>query len=64
MGGTLVPDPGPIKAFGTGADGVQFGVTLPADVPPGMDLYLQYWVQDPGATFGFAASNALHAVTQ
>jgi hypothetical protein len=28
-------------------------------VPSGFSLYLQYWIEDPGAIFGFAGSNAV-----
>ncbi len=66
-GGTLVPDvdvPGLIVVLVTDGDGgVELPTTMPVGIPPGFELYLQTWVDDPGAPFGFAASNALEAVT-
>jgi hypothetical protein len=33
----------------------------PAGVPPGTEIYLQWWVQDSQAVQGYSASNALVA---
>jgi hypothetical protein len=63
MGGTLVPAPDEIFIVGTDAGGVFAGdFFLPDGVPLGLDLYLQAWVQDAGAPFGYAASNGVHGV--
>jgi hypothetical protein len=66
-GGTLVPDftvpPGQIIiVFTDGGGAVSLGTNWPAGVPSGFELYLQYWISDPGGPYGFSASNALQAV--
>lgn len=66
-GGTLVPNPSPpgsVLAVATDATG-QHGLaaTWPVGVPAGSELYLQYWVSDPGGPFGFSASNAIQGTT-
>ena len=68
LGGTLVPDvvtpPGKFLSFVTNAAGaLTLGSTWPTGLPAGIDVYLQAWVQDAGAPFGYAASNALRATT-
>lgn len=65
LGGILVPDAAVVMAMatdGVGAAGYQ--TTLPAGLLAGLPLRFQYWVVDPAATFGFAASNGLQGVTQ
>ncbi len=62
-GGTLVPDPStPGFVVVTQTDGLG-GVFLqgqwPTLVPPGFEMFLQYWVQDAFGIYGFSASNAL-----
>lgn len=37
--------------------------TLPATTPPSITIHLQFWITDPGASLGFAASNALRGTT-
>ncbi|RKY22243.1 MAG: hypothetical protein DRQ55_01530 [Planctomycetota bacterium] len=66
-GGTMVPD------FGAGGDflpvavGAAGSVSLPsswpAAVPAGVQLVLQYWVQDAAGPAGFSASNGLELLT-
>ena len=44
----------------TDPTGVQTHSQLsPLGPPTGSALYAQYWVQDPGAPWGWAASNAI-----
>jgi hypothetical protein len=66
-GGTLVPDPSPPGTFfvlGTDAGGnLDIAANWLPGVPPGLELYFQHWVLDGGGPFGFAASNAVKAVT-
>ena len=61
-GGTMVPQPLvllPLPSSPTGE------VLLPFVMPPGApgntNLYLQFWIQDAGASHGFSASNGLAA---
>lgn len=64
QGGTLVPTPMIVLALPTGSSGkVSMPFTLPANTPAGVDLYVQFWIADPAATLGYAASNALHGTT-
>ena len=63
-GGVLVPQPTLILPFGTGVDGsILLGGSLPADLPPGTEVYFQYWIADAAGPAGFAASNALRAAS-
>jgi hypothetical protein len=66
-GGVLVPDPAPpgfFVALGTdGGGGFVIADTWPDDVPPGVFLYLQSWIEDPVGPTGLAASNGLQAIT-
>ncbi|MBI4878651.1 MAG: hypothetical protein HY812_03195 [Planctomycetes bacterium] len=64
-GGTLVPRPDLlILGFPTGAGGgVTLGATWPTGLPSGFSFYFQYWISDPAAPQGLAASNALRAAT-
>ncbi|GJM21511.1 MAG: hypothetical protein DHS20C15_14260 [Planctomycetota bacterium] len=62
-GGVLVPVPSQVVALRVDADGeAALHGRWPTGVPAGFELVLQTWVVDPGADFGFAASNALRAV--
>jgi hypothetical protein len=61
-GGTMVPTPDLVFPLFTdffGAGG--FGGAWPAGVPSGLQLFFQWWVQDPAGPKGFAASNAVQA---
>jgi hypothetical protein len=69
FGGVFVPDvvspAGFLKGFGTGATGtVELSTLWPVGLPAGVDLYVQFWVPDAGAPFGYAGSNAVTATTQ
>ena len=60
-GGVLVPAPdivvGPLGTDATG--GLLAAGSWPADVPSGFQAWLQIWIADLGAPFGYAASNGL-----
>ena len=64
-GGTLVPELDlilaglPLNASGE----LLLSSSWPTGVPAGFDFYMQCWVMDPGASFGWAVSNALKATT-
>ena len=62
--GVLVPQPLVILPMSTSAAGtVTLPLSLPAGIPPATPLYFQFWIQDPGASNGFSASNALKGST-
>jgi hypothetical protein len=66
-GGTLVPafqPPGGffVTLFANGAGELTINDTWPTGLPAGLELYLQYWIVDPGAAFGLSASNAVLGV--
>ena len=64
-GGLLVPHPDvlllglPVSAAGTNT----LAFAWPASVPSGFHFWMQHWIADPATPNGFAASNALAAVT-
>ncbi|HTE05748.1 MAG TPA: hypothetical protein VK824_06080 [Planctomycetota bacterium] len=64
-GGVLVPKPDvllaglPVSAAGSNV----LAFAWPASVPSGFAFWLQHWIVDPQGPKGFAASNALAAVT-
>jgi hypothetical protein len=63
-GGTMVPQPYQAVVFGTNGAGqltIPFG--FPAGIPVGSAMYFQFWIADPGAVAGFAASNGLKGVS-
>lgn len=64
-GGLLVPAPN-LLIFGLPTDGTG-GLTLPflwpVGLPSGIAIYFQDWITDAGGPKGFAATNALKAVT-
>ena len=64
-GGTLTPFPDlffpSLPVDGTGRHTLPF--TLPV-VPPGLSIWLQHWLPDPGAQGGISASNGLLLTTQ
>jgi hypothetical protein len=64
-GGTLVPNPDVLIApLPTGPAGaLELAATFPAGLPAGLSLWFQYWIADPAGPKGFAASNAVQAVT-
>lgn len=58
--GVMVPQPQlllPMQAGPLGSLSVPF--LWPAGVPAGTDLWFQFWIQDPGASHGLAASNGV-----
>ena len=64
-GGVMVPE---LDVLVTGlqtapSGGLALGAAWPAGLPGGTALYLQFWVADPAAPEGFAASNGLKATT-
>lgn len=62
-GGVLVPDPAPpgtIVAIPTGLFGlVQFSATWPTGLPPGFEVFLQFWIPDTVAVDGFTATDGV-----
>ncbi len=66
-GGTLVPDPNPpglLHVVFTNASGeLSLGTNWPGGLPSGFEIVLQYWIDDPAAPFGYAASNGLKGTT-
>lgn len=64
LGGTLVPSPDlPLLGVTTGAAGT-FDIpwtAWPAAVPACLDVWFQWWIADPAAWLGAAASNGLRA---
>jgi hypothetical protein len=63
-GGTMVPQPYQMVVLTTNAAGnLIFPFTMPAGIPAGVSLYFQFWISDPAAVAGFAASNGLKGVT-
>ncbi|MFG0316771.1 MAG: hypothetical protein ACF8XB_05820 [Planctomycetota bacterium JB042] len=65
FGGTLVPFPQFILPTIVPNDGaILLTVTTPPAVPAGVPIHVQYWIQDPAAPQGLAASNAVVVTTQ
>ena len=64
-GGTLVPFPSPFVfiLMTDGAGGIALGSATAAGTPAGIDIFVQYWIQDPVAPVGLSASNALQGTT-
>ncbi len=64
-GGTLVPAPDVlILGLHTNPAGnLQLSSTWPSGLQSGLSLWFQEWITDPAGPAGFAASNALRAVT-
>ncbi|MGQ0552264.1 MAG: DUF7948 domain-containing protein [Planctomycetota bacterium] len=63
-GGTMVPSPTVLLPLATTATGA---LDLPfawPSAPAGVSLYVQFWIQDPGAFAGWSASNALELISQ
>lgn len=62
-GGVLVPIPPlPVNVLATLADGtVVLPFLVPPGIPPGVALYMQWAIADPGATKGVELSNAVSA---
>lgn len=65
LGGVLVPDPILVSTSVTDAAGsLTTPLALPAFAPLGLPVLFQYWIEDPVATFGYAASNGLRGTVQ
>jgi len=63
-GGLLVPAPDVLIVLPTGLAGtIDIDHPWPQGVPSGFQTFYQFWINDPGAPTGWAASNALRAVT-
>ena len=65
-GGVLVPEPD-LLVFGLPLDAtgsLLVSGAFPPDLPAGIDLYVQMWIEDGGAVHGLSASNALLATTK
>lgn len=63
LGGVVVPDPAMLVPLATNSAGVTvLPVLLPPDFPAGVPFYLQCWIADPAATFGYSASNGMVAI--
>jgi len=63
-GGTMVPDVDfvfPLFTDFTGA--ADIAAIWPVGAPPGLPVYFQWWVKDPGAVLGYAATTGLVATT-
>ncbi len=65
FGGTLFPNPPVQQLFFTANffGQVSINTTWPAGVPAGLDIYLQYLVQDATVPDGVTLSNGIHGVT-
>jgi hypothetical protein len=67
-GGVLVPDPGPapvILPATTGQAGrIIWNGPWPDDVPAGLPLVMQWWIDDPTGPKGWTASNGVSRTTQ
>jgi len=63
-GGTLVPSPDVLLPIGSNAQGAFDLLFQWVGVPAGLDVYVQTWIQDPGAVSAWSASNALQMMSQ
>lgn len=59
-GGIMVPDPLIFLPMPTSPAGeILLPFVMPPGAPPNTDLYVQFWIQDAGASHGFSASNGV-----
>jgi hypothetical protein len=63
-GGTLVPSPTVSLPLATGGQGALDLPFLWVSVPAGLDLWVQVWIKDAGASTGWSATNALRMTSQ
>ncbi|HYN64554.1 MAG TPA: sulfatase-like hydrolase/transferase, partial [Candidatus Limnocylindrales bacterium] len=64
-GGLFVPRPDILTFLHVPSSGtLKFTGKWPADIPAGFPILFQYWIQDPAAIQGWAASNGLAATGQ
>jgi hypothetical protein len=64
-GGILVPNPDAL-ALGLPVDAQgesHLALPIPVGLPPGLAVWFQAWIQDPGGPFSLAASNAVKGTT-
>jgi hypothetical protein len=64
-GGILVPNPD-VLALGLPVDAQgesTLALPIPVGLPPGLAVWFQAWIQDPGGPFNLAASNAVKGTT-
>ena len=67
LGGTLVPSPDVYPLVATTDANGKFGISWsswPANVPGCTEFWMQWWIADPGASLGAAASNGLRAIAR
>jgi len=64
-GGTLVPAPslGPVFVPVSGGGAIVLPFTMPAGLPAGTELWMQWAIPDAAAVHGVALSNALLGTT-
>jgi len=64
-GGTLKPFPflDPIIVPVPGSGGLALPFVMPGGIPGGIELWVQWGIQDPGAVAGIALSNAVRGIT-
>ena len=63
-GGTMVPSPDFLFFGSTDSAGeIDFDVIWPGGILPCTNLYMQWWIKDPGGPSGWAASNGLRLET-
>jgi hypothetical protein len=64
FGGTLVPRPDITVGLTTGpAGGAALTFAWPLGIPSGASFWSQYWIVDPAASLGLAATHGLRGVT-
>ena len=66
LGGVLVPNfsSGALLVLSTDGTGqIVLGGTWPFGQPPGLTLYMQYFIVDPAGPLGVSASNAIALTT-
>jgi len=63
-GGTMVPLPQFLISFEANGEGTVHLPFVLSPIPPGVNIYLQFWVHDSGAVGGFSSSNGLRMTTQ
>ena len=63
-GGTFVPLPVLLEIYlNTGPGALDLPFVFPSGLPPGFDLVMQAFIDDPGASQGIAGSNAIVGTT-
>ena len=63
-GGVMVPTPNLVIPAGLiGMGQIDFAGTWPNNLPPGVQLWMQFWIADPTAPLGLSATNGVLAAT-